>query len=278
MGEIVVPPGRAFRAALVSAGAAPARTQGPRRWGRYSGPNARAAPARAWPEAPMNHRSFPVILLGGLCTLAPRASAQFTVSTSKATYDGREPLIVAEKLVNSSMLPVPYSTRTEDGTNASILYQIRAVDPENRATQSPAFKVERNGTQTLQVRTINVHGAGSGFGGEIGPGRSSTMGGALGFGVPFNLMLAPPATTGVYFELVTDTNQVLALAPGERIALTSPGTFLLTALIDEIEINGYRYSSSSTGRLVAETLFNVEPKTRVAHAGAFVETSSTGAQ
>ena len=88
------------------------------------------------------------------------------------------------------------------------------------------------------------------------------MGGTLGFGMPFNLMLAPPATTGMTIELALDTSQTIVLAPGDRIAFTRPGTFRLTALIDEIDINGYRYSHSNTGHLVAETLFDVLPKGR----------------
>jgi len=203
-----------------------------------------------------------VCLVGlALGALAPGAAAQFTVTTPKATFDGREPLFVTEKFVNTSMAPVPYATRMEDGTDSRIRYTIEALDPENRATTRPVFSVERNGGPTLQVRSITFHGVGSGFSGEIGPGRSSTMGGTLGFGVPFNLMLAPPAVTGAFIRLVTEAGQEFVLAPGERIAITSAGSFQLTALVEDILINGYTYSltHAATGYLVAETVFNVRP-------------------
>lgn len=196
-----------------------------------------------------------------LHALAAGASAQFAVSTTKTIYDGKEPLFVAETFVNSSMQPISYSTRTAHGTDATIWYAIHAVDAENRNTTPPSFKVER-GAQSLQVRWINVRGVSSGFSGELGPGKSFGLGGTLGFGIPFNLMLAPPATTGATLELVTESNQSIVLAPGERIAILTPGTFHVTALIDDIEINGYTYARSSTGYLAADAYFDIQPKTR----------------
>ena len=196
-----------------------------------------------------------------LTALAPHASAQFTVTTSKASYEAREALIIGEKFVNTTMVSVPYSTSVDEG-GATIRYQVHSVDPENNAVTPPAFAVER-GSRIVWVRWIYFHGVGSGFSGSIGPGRSSTLGGTLGFGVPFNLQHAPPLASGARIELVTDTNQTLVLAPGERIAILTPGAYLLTALMNHVEINGHVYSHSTSGFLAAETFFTIEPKKHV---------------
>jgi len=197
-----------------------------------------------------------VLAASVLGALGPLTTSQLVVSTSKSTYEPKEAVVIGEKLVNPTMRPITYSTTTE-GTVATIIYRIELVDPDNNALGAPAFQVERNGSQVLGVKTISFYGVSSGFGGTIGPGSSASLGGTLGFGVPFNLLLAPPTITGAQLELLTDTNQSIALAPGERLALLTQGAYRVTALIDQIEVNGYLYKGSTTGRLVAETMFDV---------------------
>jgi len=201
-----------------------------------------------------------LLVLLALAWLCPAASAQFVVTTSRDVVAPREALVIGEKFVNATLLPVQYSTLASDGTPATIQYLIERVDPENNATTRPPFQVEINGAPSIAVKSLRVHAVSSSFSGEIGPGRSNPMGGSLGFGVPFNLLRVPPATTGATFVLVTASNQELTLDPGDRLALLTTGTYQLTALIDGIQINGYRYSRMTTGFLVAETFFTVTPR------------------
>ncbi|HEX6884905.1 MAG TPA: hypothetical protein VF530_16130 [Planctomycetota bacterium] len=195
-------------------------------------------------------------LLAALFLLTPLASAQFTVTTNKTTYAVGEAVVIGEKMVNATLLPLSYSTVAEDGSYATIQYQIARVDPENRATLRPAFELQRNG-HVLRARTLRIHATSSGYSGQLGPGRSFGLGGSVGFGVPLNLLQVPPATSGVDVYVVTEDNREVLLTPGERIALLTPGAYQLTALVDGIEISGYRYSRSVTGFLVAETFFDV---------------------
>jgi len=194
--------------------------------------------------------------LVALLLLAPLASAQFTVGTNKTTYAVGEAIVIGEKLVNATLLPLAYSTVAEDGAYATIQYQIARVDPENRGTLRPAFELQRNG-HVLRARTLRIHAVSSGFSGQLGPGRSFGLGGTVGFGIPFNLLQVPPGPSGVEVYVVTEDNREVALTPGERVALLTPGAYQLTALVDGIEISGYRYSRSITGFLVAETFFDV---------------------
>lgn len=196
------------------------------------------------------------LLLGGASLLmSPAALGQLVTMTDRDVYQLGQPIVVQFKLTNATMAPAQYTT---DNGATEVHYILKRIDVDDPVTPT-TFQATLNG-EPVEVRQLDFwNGIGAVVGGTIGPGKSSSLGGSLGFGMPFNFLQGYRPTYGSTFLLTNGANQSTEILEGDRMELRTPGVYRLTTLIGDLWINGYRYSAS-TGYLADERLLRVTPR------------------
>ena len=187
------------------------------------------------------------------CLLAvPAAHGQLVTMTDRDAYASGQPIVVQLALTNATMAPAQYSTNNGATEVRYTLRRVNVDDPVQPAT----FEALLNG-EPVEVRQLDfTNGVGGVSGGTIGPGKSVSLGGTLGFALPVDLLQGYPPTYGATILLTDAANHSIEILEGDRIELRSSGVYHLTTVVSELTINGYRYDAS-TGHLTTERLLRV---------------------